>query len=36
LLAACQMLLALPLILVWAMLRWRRKRRLARLVGAAQ
>jgi len=34
LLALCQTILALPLVLLWAALRWRRKRRL-RLVGAA-
>ena len=34
LLALCQAILALPLVLTWLALRWRRKRRL-RLAGAA-
>jgi len=34
LLAICQTILALPLILLWLALLWRRKRRERRLVGA--
>lgn len=36
LLGLCQSVLALPLILLWAVLRWRRKRRLSRLFAQIQ